>query len=153
MKKKEKKMILGIIIVGVVIVGIIWLATRNKGEENKPAEQVTAKEEFVQVLDDGTKLNTSSKLNENKKLGDLEIGNIQFTYRNGVSVVFANVTNKGNSATKLKVVELTLVNKNGTTIEVLEGLIAPLQPGASTQLNMGATSDIANAYDFTIKEK
>ena len=153
MKKKEKKMILGIIIVGVVIVGIIWLATRNKGEENKPAEQVTAKEEFVQVLDDGTKLNTSSKLNQDKKLGDLSVGNIQFTYKDGVSVVLANVTNKGNKATSLKMVELTLLNKDGSKIETLEGLIAPLQPGASTQLNMGATSDIANAYDFTIREK
>ena len=152
MKKKEKKMIGMIILIGVIIIAIIWFATRGKGEE-KQEEQQAPKEEFVQVLDDGTKLNTSSKLNENKKLGNLSIGNIQFTYRNGVSVVLANVTNTGSIKTDLTLVELTLINKDGSTIETLEGLIGELAPGASTQLNMGASKDMANAYDFIIKEK
>ena len=154
MKKQEKKMIAYIIIIGLIIVAIIWFATRNKGDENSStATQSTPKEEYTQVLTDGTKINTSSKLNQNKKLGDLEIGNIQFTYRNGVSVVLADVTNKGNSATSLKPVELTLLKKDGSTIEKLQGIIPALKPGATTQLNIGASSDVANAYDFVIIEK
>ena len=154
MKKQEKKMIAYIIIIGLLIVAIIWFATRNKGDENSSTvTQSTPKEEFTQVLTDGTKINTSSKLNQNKKLGDLEIGNIQFTYRNGVSVVLANVTNTGNSDTSLKAVELTLLRKDGSEIEKLQGIIPGLKPGGSTQLNIGATSDVANAYDFVIIEK
>lgn len=154
MKKKEKRMIAILIIVAIVIIAIIYFATRQKNEGGNPVEeQNEVVEEFVQVLEDGTKLNTSTKLQETKKLEGLEIGNIQLTHSNGLSVVLADVVNNSSSATELMAVTLTLLDKNGNKLEEVEGLISPLQPGAKTQLNMGVTADYANAYDFTIVKK
>lgn len=155
MKKKEKKMLLILIMVAALIIFVLWLFARGSDEE-VPQQNITentVKEEFVQVLDDGTKLNTSSKLSETKKMGVYEIGNIQLTYKNGAATVLANVINTSNSPTDWIMVTLTLLDKNGNVIDELEGAIEDLQPGESTQLNIGATSDYANAYDFTIKRK
>lgn len=152
MKKKEKRMLLILIIVSSLIISIIWLITRG-GKDKEVVAENTVKEEFVQVLDDGTKLNISSKLNETKKLGNFEIGNIQLTHKNGMSVVLADVVNKGSAVTNWTIIEVTLLDKNGNTINVLEGVIEDLQPGESTQLNMQTSSDYANAYDFTVKIK
>lgn len=154
MKKKEKKMIGILILVAVVIIAIIWFVTRPKDNNQGTANQTanTVKEEFVQVLDDGTKLNVSSKLNQTKELDGLSIGNIQYTYSNGISTVLADVTNNSGAAIDLTDVKLTLLDKNGNVMAELEGLIAPLEPGASTQLNMGITLDLVNAYDFTIEK-
>ena len=153
MKKKEKKMIGILILVAVLVIAVIWFVTRPKDtatNENQPAN--TVKEEFVQVLDDGTKLNVSSKLNQTKELDGLSIGNIQYTYSNGISTVLADVTNNSGAAIDLTDVKLTLLDKSGNVMAELEGLIAPLEPGASTQLNMGITLDLVNAYDFTIEK-
>lgn len=152
MKKKEKRMLLVLIIVSVLIISIIWLITRG-GKDKEVVAENTVKEEFVQVLDDGTKLNISSKLNETKKLENFEIGNIQLTHKNGMSVVLADVVNNGSAVTNWTIIEVTLLDKNGNTINVLEGVIEDLQPGERTQLNMQTSSDYANAYDFTVKIK
>ena len=72
MKKKEIQMIGILILVAVVIITIIFLATRPKKQENdvtNQSEQNIVTEEFVQVLEDGTKLNKSSKLSEMKEMG------------------------------------------------------------------------------------
>ena len=70
-----------------------------------------------------------------------------------MSVVLADVVNKGSAVTNWTIIEVTLLDKNGNTINVLEGVIEDLQPGESTQLNMQTSSDYANAYDFTVKIK
>ena len=155
MKKKEKRNLLILIAVAIVIIAIIFFVTRG-GKNNTPAQNTTGNEvveEFVQVLEDGTKLNTSTKLNQSKKLEGLEIGNIQLTNRNGISVVLADVVNNSSTATDLMPVILTLLDKNGNVLVELNGLIDPVEPGGTAQLNMGVTADYANAYDFTIVRK
>ena len=111
------------------------------------------KEEYVQVQDDGSKLNISSKLNETKKVDGLEIGNIRFTESNGISTLLADVKNTKSSAIEMTSIMITLLDKDGKNIVEFEGLIAPIGPGESTQLNAGITSDYANAYDFSVKVK
>lgn len=154
MKKKEKRMIAILVVVSIIIIAVIYFATRGgNGEENLPEGENKVVEEFVQVLEDGTKLNTSTKLKETKKIEGLEISNIQLTNANGLSVVLADVINKTDKATDLMAVRITLVDKNGNKLGDVNGLISPLQPGASTQLNMGTQTDYANAYDFTVVKK
>ena len=157
MKRKEKRMIAILVIISVVIIGIIWIATRpkdNNGDNSKAnVTNNQKKEEYVKVLEDGTKLNISTKLNQSKKLDELDIGNIQFTYSGGQSVILADVKNNSSSASSLKLVVLTLLDKEGNKIAELNGIIGELQPGQSTQLNMGTSLDVANAYDFTIVKK
>ena len=155
MKKQEMKMLGMIILIGVIVIGIIWLIVGGKNkEENKETEQnQVEQEEYVQVLEDGTKYNKSDKLKENKKLGGLEIGNIQLTHQNGMSVLLANVTNTTEKAVDVTRIRLKLYDDKGNVLEELDGLISPLKAGESTQLNMGVSADYANAYDFTIENR
>ena len=155
MSKNEKKGITILVIVAIIIIGIIFFATRGKKEEvvENTTENNAPVEEFVQVLEDGTKLNTSTKLNETKKVNGLEFGNIQLTMQNGQSVLLADVKNTGSKATELTLVDVTLLDKEGNTIVKVGGIIAPLEAGASTQFNTSMTLDYANAYDFKVEIK
>lgn len=150
MKAQEKRMILILIIVSILIITIVWCVTRNKETE---VVESTNKEEFVEVLEDGTKLNISDKLNETKRVENFEIGNIQLTDRNGVSVLLADVKNVSETSTDWTIITITLIDKIGNTIQEIEGVIKDLQPGETTQLNAATSADYANSYDFKVKIK
>lgn len=149
MKKKEKRMILILIIISILIMGIIWIATKPKKEK----VEENGVEEFVQVLEDGTKLNTSDKLKEEKTVDGLKIGNIQLTEKNGQLVLLADVTNPTTKTSDTFLVDITLYDKTGKELTTVTGLIIPIKPGESTQLNAGITEKYANAYDFKVVKK
>ena len=151
MKPKEKRMIL-ILLVILVIAIIIFVANKNKKDENT-VEGNNVVEEFVQVLEDGTRLNTSTKLKEMKKFEGLEFGNIQLTNSNGQSVLLADVKNTTQAETRLMLVNVTLYDKNGNELGTVGGIISPLKPGESKQFNTSMTIDYANAYDFKVTKK
>ena len=156
MKSKEKKMIF-ILLVILVIAIVIFAVTKNKSTEKNEStvvENTVAQnnivEEFVQVLDDGTKLNTSTKLNQAKVVNGFKFENIQFTEKNGQSVLLADVTNNTEKATDMTLVDVILLDKNGKEIVTLGGVISSLQPGEKKQFNTNMTIDYANAYDLKI---
>ena len=151
MKKWEKYWILGLIVL-VVVVLVVVIPKDEKQEENGESKKENV-EEFVQVLEDGTKLNTSSKLKETKMLGKLQIGNIQLTNKNGQSVLLADVTNTGSTQTKVTLIEIELYDEEGRKIATIPGIISPLKAGEKTQLNTSVQQDYANAYDFKIIQK
>ena len=155
MKKKEKRMI-AILLVILVIAIIIFAISKNKKNDNSTnteTENNAIVEEFVEVLEDGTKLNTSTEFNKTKEVNGFKFENIQFTEQNGQSVLLADVTNNTGKTTDYTLVDVTLLDKNGQEIVTLGGIISPLQPGAKTQFNMSSTLDYANAYDFKIVVK
>ena len=148
MKNNEKK-VLAVLVAITIIVIIIFIATREK--KNETVEEKKVEEEFVEVLEDGTKLNTSTKLNETKYVNGLEFGNIQLTMQNNQSVLLADVKNNTGKASSLTLVDVTLLDKEGNTIVKVGGIIGPLQNGESTQFNTSMTLDYANAYDFKVE--
>ena len=155
MKKNEKKWVS--ILVAITAILIIVLIVRNVNKKDNGEETTgevnTNMEEFVQKLEDGTKLNTSTKLKETKKLGNLEIGNIQLTNQGGQSVLLADVKNNGTTQTSIILLDIVLLDKEGTQIATIPGIISPLTAGATTQLNTSVQQDYANAYDFNIIKK
>lgn len=155
MKKKEKTMILIFIVVAVIIIVglLIWRNAKNKNEQQPQQENNTIEEKYVDVLENGTKLNKSSKLKETKNLDGLEISNLQLTYADGIAVLLADVKNTTSQDVELTPVELTLLDDQGNTLEVLDGLISPVAAGETVQLNIGVSADYANAYDFKIVKK
>ena len=152
MKKKEKRMIL-ILLVVLVIAVVIFVVSKNKKGNEENTEENKVVEEFVQVLEDGTRLNTSTKLKEMKKFEGLEFGNIQLTNSNGQSVLLADVKNTTQAETGLMLVDVTLYDKNGNELGTVGGIISPLKPGESKQFNTSMTIDYANAYDFKVTKK
>ena len=153
MKKNEKIMIL--VLLAILIIAIIaFVGSKKQNKENK-AETAnnTVAEEFVQVLEDGTKLNTSEQLSKTKQVGAYKFENMQLTEQGSQTVLLADVTNTGSTATELQLVDVTLLDKNGKEIIKIGGIISPLQPGAKTQFNTSMTLDYANTYDFKIELK
>ena len=156
MKKQEKRMIL-ILLAVLAIVIIALVINKNAKKENKENKAETANntvtEEFVQVLEDGTKLNTSEQLNKTKQVGAYKFENMQLTEKGSQTVLLADVTNTSSSATNMQLLDVTLLDKNGKEIVTIGGIISPLQPGAKTQFNTSMTLDYANTYDFKITLK
>lgn len=133
MKKGEKIMILVLLVILVIaIIAFVGSKKQNKESnnttENTVVEENNVVEEYVQVLEDGTKLNTSSELSKAKQVGAYKFENMQL-------------------------VDVTLLDKNGKEIVKVGGIISPLQPGAKTQFNTSMTLDYANTYDFKIELK
>lgn len=159
MKKNEVKMILILILVAIIIIAVLVKVRDGKasvsenGNSNGTVETENAEEtgEFVQVLEDGTKLNTSSKLAETKTFGNYEVSNIQLTEQNGQSLILADVKNIGSAKAETVLIDITLLDKSGNEITTIGGIIGDVEAGETVQLNASATVDFANAYDFSIK--
>ena len=146
-----------ILLAVLAIVIIALVINKNAKKENKENKAETANntvtEEFVQVLEDGTKLNTSEQLNKTKQVGAYKFENMQLTEQGSQTVLLADVTNTSSSATNMQLLDVTLLDKNGKEIVTIGGIISPLQPGAKTQFNTSMTLDYANTYDFKITLK
>ncbi len=147
----------GIIILGVIIVIaviIVLIVNGNKKKENTSNEvKNNSSEEFVKVLEDGTKLNTSTKLSETKTFDGMEISNFQLTSQSGVTQLLGTIKNTSTTAKGGYPIKITILDKNGNTITTVTGYIKELQAGESTELNASKTFDYANAYDFVISKK
>ena len=158
-RKKEKRMIL-ILLVILIIAIVIFVVSKNLNKESKTKEngsttqqENTEPEEFVQVLEDGTKLNTSTELNKEKQVGNYKFENMQLTTQNNQTVLLADVTNKKKTKTEIQLVDVTLLDKEGNEIITVGGIISQLEPGEKTQFNTSMTLDYANTYDFKITLK
>ena len=150
--KKNEKVLIGCLLVVLVIVLIVVNVRKNNNNEQEEVEEEPV-EEYVEVLEDGTKLNTSEALNSDKMVDGLKFENIQLTEKNGQTVLLADVTNTTEKATELTLVDVIILDKEGNEVKTVGGIIAPLEPGASTQFNTGITLDYANSYDFKIVKK
>ena len=151
MRKNEKKTLLITIIIGVIIIGglILWTNSR-KAKPTSGNETNTNTEEFVEVLEDGSKLNKSEKFSKTNKLDGLEIRDIQFREIGGITTLLATVENKSGKAVEKRWIKVDVLDKSGNTITTVRGIINAMNAGETTQLNMGVTADVANAYDFKV---
>ena len=158
MKIKEKKIIIIVIILIFVLLIVKLLFsinsknTKNENNQNQ-AENITANEEFVQILEDGTKLNTSTKMKETKIIDGLEISNIQLTEKDNISKLLGTITNNTTETKGDYPVKIIIYDKDGKEIVTVGGYIGIIKPGESKQLNSSATFDYANAYDYKIEKK
>ncbi len=155
MKKNEKKIIFALLIVLLIVV-ILKVTTSSKKEPaiaKQSETDNTVEEEFVQILDDGTKLNKSTELSKAKTLGSLQFTNIQLTNQGGQSVLLADVTNAGSKTSKMQLVDVIVLDKTGKELGRFSGIISPLEPQEKTQFNSSSMRDYANAYDFKVVEK
>lgn len=161
MKKNNIFMIVCVLLIVVMIIIIVVKKNsknsldENLNNTNLRSESIdnTTKIDYTKELEDNVKVNINTRLNETKRVDNLEIGKLKLTNNNGTSLLIASVTNKGTSVTKLTLLEITLYDKNNNVLTKLNGLVDSLQPGESTSLNIGVTADYANAYDFTVEKK
>ena len=157
MKKKEKKRLLILIVVAIIIILVLFIVravlknNENNNPQNPSSASTEAGSEYTALYSDGSKLNTSSKLKENKNYQNITISNIQLTTVNGLNRLLANVTNNSSSSTDAQDISLVFVDNQGNTIATVPGVIPALNAGETAQLNASTTKDIINAYDFRIE--
>ena len=161
MKRNEKIVILVlvIIVIALIIVQIVRNNSNNSEEttvttssSNSETESSDDEEDdgYVTTLSDGTKLNTSEKLNEDKEIDGIEITEIQLTESNNQTQLLATLTNTSEEVQGGYVVTINLLDEDGETIAQLSAYIPELEAGESTQLNASSGLDYSNAYNFTI---
>ena len=151
MKSNEKKLITILIII-TIIVGVIAIV-RNNSNKKEEIEQEEKQEEYVDRLEDGTRLNKSDKLHESKTIDGLTISNLQLTEKENVTVLLGTITNNTEETRGGYPVDIKIIDKKGNEIITVGGYIGEIKPGESMQLNSSATFDYANAYDFEITKK
>ena len=154
-KNNLKKFILIIIVLIIISIIITLVLNRNKDKEqiNNNNETNTLEEEsYIEEIEDGVKINKSSKLNEVKEINGLLITNIQLTTKDGMTTLLADVQNNSGVKTDVKTLQITLLNKDGSELTTVTGIVNGLEIGETTQLNIAMTSDYVNAYDFRVSE-
>ena len=153
MSRNEKRWI--ILLVAVVIIAIVLIvgisSSKNKEEGQGEENTVVNEEKYTTVLDDGTKLNTSEEFNNSKTYGNLTISNVQYTEKNGMSVLLADVTNNGSTRHEVEIVKITILGDNNEVITEIKPVIGDIEPGETIKLNASISADVTNARDFTIE--
>lgn len=149
--KKNEKMLIAILCVITIIVVVVAIVIKNKNANKQEENNSTQpKEEFVDILDDGTRKNTSNKLHETKTFDGMEITDLQVTEKDNVTLLLGTVKNTSTTTKGGYPVNIKIVDKEGNEIITIAAFLGTLEPGESTQLNTSATFDYANAYDFSI---
>ena len=152
MTNKEKKGIIILIAVATILI-LIMVLTKGKKEEpaNANVQNDTNVEEYVELLDDGTKLNISEKLKETKIVEGLEVGDFQLTEQGNVSLLLGTLTNKTSARQGGFLADIKVIDKQGNEITSMkEVFIPPVESGQSAPLEISMTLDYANAYDIVI---
>ena len=156
MSKNEKRWI--VLLVAVVIIAIVFFVViiggnkaKNKEEQNMTTNETTNEEKYTEQLEDGTKLNTSEEFNSSKTYGNLEISNVQYTSKNGMSVLLADVKNNGTTVHEKEIVKITILGENEEVITEIKPVIGNIEPGETIKLNASVTADVANARDYKIE--
>ena len=151
--KKNEKIMIGVLVAITVIVLIVAVNRGNKKNKDGNNENVAPEEEFVNVLEDGTRLNKSDKLHEEKEFDGMEITDFQLTEKDNVTLLLGTITNTSNEKKGGYPVNIKVVDKQGNEIITVAAFFGELEPGQNTQLSTSATFDYANAYDFSITKK
>ena len=155
MNSNEKRWIVLLVAVVIIAIVLIVVLTNRNGEEavqqGEQENEIVNEEKYTTELEDGTKLNTSEEFNNTKTYGNLEISNIQYTEKDGMSVLLADVTNNGTTRHEVEIVKITILGDNGEVITEIKPIIGEIEPGETIQLNASIKADVANAKDFTIE--
>lgn len=162
MTSKNKKLILTVICVIVVIILIVIIvkSNGNKGDgKDLPLNGTlhqSIEEKYVTIVENegiSEKHNNSEDFKKTKTYNNLEISNINFTSKGGMSYLHVDVKNVGSEKHNKEKVEISILDENNKLISALESEIADIEPGETKKMSVVVTADIVNAKDFTIKSK
>ena len=147
-----------IVIIGILVLIIVKINHKDKANEvsvddviNTLSTSTQESDILVQTLEDGTQLNTSTKLSQKKELNGLEIVNSQLTNKDGVTTLLATVENNTNSTIEKQKIEITLLDTQGNELTRVNGIISKVDSGKTSQLNIAITGDYTDIYDYKIE--
>ena len=175
MKKKERKALLVLVLIAAVVIAIIYFATRNKNGRTTEAQQQTQTqtqpqtaqqaqvveepkrerdESLVQTAGDGSEVNTSEAVKEEREVDGFKLSNITLTKTNyGTTVMEASVTNETGSDQSDMNIDIVLYDRKGNEIGRIPGYIMETVAGQTITMRNEITDDFVDAYDMKIEVK
>ena len=155
--RKIRIAIFGIIII-IVFIGLLKIIFKKdtKNTENSKNEFTlydSSIADYVKQSENGTKINISPKINQDMKLNELDIKNIQLTCKNGITTLLADVSNNTNKDSEMKNINIKFLDENNKEIRTVNGYIPSLKIGETTKLNVSMSSNLIIAYYIEFSEK
>lgn len=154
-KLNVKKIVILIvtIILTVVIIGIIFKKIDDREARNQQQQELANAQKNYVTLEDGTQVNTSTKILEDKNVGTLVISNVQITRKNDITTIIADVKNTGTKNDGKFSVNVTFLEKDGDKITSIIGYIQEVKPGETLELVISGSYNFVDAYDFIIEKR
>ena len=151
MKKKEKKMILILVLISIVIIAIVFGVTRGKGSKDTTVQNAD-QGELTKVEADGTIVNTSEKLKEEKDQSGFTITNINFVKKGDETTLSARITNNTGADQGSFFGKIILLDKNGNELGRIPVMVSETKAGEAIDIEASITESYANAYDFKLEK-
>ncbi len=168
-KYSVKNILLILVVIIIIALCVYFLFIRKENEnnnenvENNINNTVQETQEEYSLIDmnnttnvevnevENTKINNSAKLKENKTYEGMTIKDITLKAENGMTQILANVENTSGSDFAGEVVELVFINQDGSEYARLDAYIPEVKKGETTSIDANTTSDVSNAFDFSIE--
>lgn len=152
MKDKKWLIIIGLIILILVIIFIVKITNKEDKIKEENTTDDFAGNEYIDVKEDGTRVNKSEKFSTTKEIEGLKISNIELTEKENVTQILADIKNTTDKDVEGFYVSINFLDKNGESIVSLGGYIPTVEANGTATLNTNSTGDFANAYDYTIEK-
>lgn len=159
--KNNKRMFIMICILIAIVILIVILSVNifkkdNKNGEENQIEQGSYKDtniEWVKEWSDGTQVNVSDDIIGTKDFEGLTLQETQLTSNENKTDLIIRVKNNTDEDIPIKLVVVTLLDKDGNEIVKLNGIINPTKAGEETQTYISSSMNYTNAYSYKIEEK
>lgn len=142
--------IMAAILILAIIVAIVVLITRKKDNNN---EQPQAPVETYEQQEDGTKYNTSTKLQEAKTFDGYEISAMELKEIEGETTFSAKIKNVTEESIGNESIYIIFKTQSGEELYKMEAYVSEIKPGKSININSSITKDVVEAYDVELKKK
>lgn len=154
------KFILVIAVILIIVIAIIVINNNKKKDEKQTSNiadstevqnEETIEEKYTETVEDGTKINTSGDLKQTKTYNGLEISNVTYTLKGGITTLLADVKNTNKKTHELENIKIIILDENNEEITTIAGVIGKIEAGQTIQLNANITGDVLNAKDIKIE--
>lgn len=129
---------------------VILMIVRNSNKNNEQ-EDIQQNSGIIQESN-GIKQNTSNKLQEAKKVADLDVTNIQITEVNGQATIRANIENNTSSNKKEFPITVMVYNEKRELLQKVGAYVGNIKVGETRAINASINMDITSIYDIEFQK-
>lgn len=160
MKKNINKLIISILIIIIAFAFLLYFGVKKNKESKQNIQDIQEDEisndnkyvdnNIYTKMINGVKTNTSEKLHEEKRLGNIVVENVILTYEKDRSSMVLLVENIGKNTVGDYDAKIILKDTKGNTIEELEIYVDTIGGESKGVIKAEIVGDITNAYDYEI---
>lgn len=93
-----------------------------------------------------TVVNTETEVVKDQTLDEFSFTNTSLVYENGITTLVTEVKNNSAEAKTIESFNITIKDKDGETMEILQGYVGQtLEANETTTISSGSTSDLSKA--------